>query len=213
MKTATSSAGAAPTVETGVKPRRGRKRQVAGGRRAARKPPSAAGLGKQGDPVANRRAAAILEVLAGEKLPSQAAGALGISVTHYYILERKALEGLLAACQPRPQGRAGPSDEEKLARLERELERSRRECRRQAALVRATQRAVGLPASTAPPSKSTSGGGGRSPSGGTSAQRTRRRRPRARALRAAAVLEKTRLCRKSRASYNHRYRQWTWQWT
>ena len=47
---------------------------------------------------AQRRGAVILEVLAGVRSASQGAAALGISVNHYYLLERQALHGLAAAC-------------------------------------------------------------------------------------------------------------------
>jgi hypothetical protein len=90
----------------------------------------------------------ILESLAGERTAQQAAAALGMTVTNFYLLERKALQGLLRACEPQPKGPPKPGLERKLAHLERELARSQRECQRQAALVRATQRALGL---TPPP--------------------------------------------------------------
>ena len=133
--------------------------------------------------VAQRRAAAILEVLAGVCTPPEAAAVLSLSVNSYYLLERKALAGLTAACEPKPKGRVGPGPEQHLAAQAREVERLRRECQRQAALVRATQRAVGLPA--AAPSKTasqTTAAGGK---------RKRRRRAAVRALRAADSLRKT----------------------
>ena len=51
---------------------------------------AASTLGNQSSAQANRRAALILEVLAGVRLPSEAAQALGVSVTHYYLMERGA---------------------------------------------------------------------------------------------------------------------------
>src|SRR5260370_37614406 len=54
---------------------------------------------------AKQRAAAILEVLAGARSPTDAAVALGVSLPRYYLLEEKALAGLLAACEPQPCGR------------------------------------------------------------------------------------------------------------
>jgi hypothetical protein len=54
---------------------------------------------------ANRVAAAILEVLAGVRTPTDAAQALVVSVPRYYQLEQRALEGLIAACEPRRLGR------------------------------------------------------------------------------------------------------------
>ncbi|MBI2479735.1 MAG: hypothetical protein HYV60_14215 [Planctomycetia bacterium] len=110
-------------------------------------------------PLAAQRAAAILDVLAGQRTTTEAASALEISVNHYYLLERRALEGLMAACEPQPQGPPGPTLETQLQKLEQQLAQCRRECLRQAALVRATQRAVGLPAAeakTKPPRKKNS---------------------------------------------------------
>jgi hypothetical protein len=145
-------------------------------------------LGKKTSVEANRRAAMILEVLAGERLPSEAAGALGVSVTHYYLLERKALEGLVAACEAQPKGRTAATAEQQVARLERELERTRRQCQRQSALVRATQRAVGLPASAVACDSAKKSS--RSKKRGSSSGKRRGRRPTVRALRAADALEK-----------------------
>src|SRR5947209_17562740 len=54
---------------------------------------------------ARQRAAAILEVLAGARSPTEAAQALGVSLPRYYLLEARALGGLLAACEPQPPGR------------------------------------------------------------------------------------------------------------
>jgi hypothetical protein len=148
-------------------------------------------LGTKTSAEANRRAAVILTVLAGERLPSEAAEVLGVSVTHYYILERKALEGLLGACERKPQGPPGPSAEQQVQRLEKQLEQARRECRRQAALVRSTQRALGLPAGAVAPGKAKSKPKDSGDSNGKSAGRKRRRRkPAVRALRAAETLAK-----------------------
>ncbi|NLG44021.1 MAG: hypothetical protein GX547_12285 [Phycisphaerae bacterium] len=158
------------------------------GKRRVRKPASAGAAARAKQPVgalAQRRAAAILEVLAGVCTPPEAAGVLGISVNGYYLLERKALAGLTTACEAKPKGRVGPGPEQKLAAQQREVERLRRECLRQAALVRATQRAVGLPAA-APPKTAAK-------NGVTGGKRKRRRRPMVRALRAAASLRKTAL--------------------
>ena len=145
-------------------------------------PPPARALGQGASGEANRRAAAILEVLAGQRSPRQAATALGVSLPYFYLLERKALAGLVRACEPRPKGPSGPSAAEKLAAAEQRLARSERECQRLAALVRATQRAVGLPMPPAPVKDSK-----KSPSRATS---RRVRRPAVRALRAAETLRK-----------------------
>jgi hypothetical protein len=96
-----------------------------------------------GTSEANRMAVAILEVLAGGCSPAEAAGALGISLPRYYILETRALEGLVAACEPKPLGKQ-PSPETRIAALEKALRQARRDCARQEALVRVTRRSVGL---------------------------------------------------------------------
>lgn len=130
----------------------------------------------EGSGEAKRLAAAILEVLAGARGPSEAAEVLGISLARYYQLETRALGGLLAACEPRRRkGRRGGSD---LATLRKECERLRRECTRQQALVRAAQRTVGLVPPPAPLPQPASGSG----------RRRRKRRPKARALKVAALL-------------------------
>ena len=125
---------------------------------------------------ARRLAAAILEVLAGARTPTDAAQALGISLPRYYTVERRALQGLLAACEPRRMGRVRSSASE-LALLQRECEQLRRQCGRQQALVRAAQRTIGL----APPTALTKSDG--------SSKKRRKRRPTARALKAVAALQ------------------------
>jgi len=146
-----------------------------GGRRRDRRGPFR-DLGEGAGAEAKRLAAAILEVLAGGRTPTQAAQALGLSVPRYYLLESRALHGMLVACEPRSPG-PGPSPQSALAALRRECEQLRREVTRQQALVRAAQRAIGL----APPAPA-----------GRGAQRDgkkrRRRRPVARALKAVARL-------------------------
>jgi len=61
-----------------------------------------------------RLAAAILEVLAGVRSPADAAKTLEISLPRYYLLEQRALAGLLAACEPRAKG-PGRSAEHQIA--------------------------------------------------------------------------------------------------
>lgn len=92
---------------------------------------------------AQRLAAGILEVLAGLRSPPAAAELLGISLPRYYQLETRALEGLVAALAPRPLGKQ-PSLENRVKQLEKELAAAQRACARQEALVRLTQRSLGL---------------------------------------------------------------------
>jgi hypothetical protein len=126
---------------------------------------------------ANRMAVVILEVLAGARSPAEAAAALKISLPRYYLLETRALEGMIAACEPKPKGKQ-PLPQTRIAALEKELAQARRECARQQALVRVAQRSIGLPAAE--------------PTQKAAAKRDhrgrKRRRPAVRALKAAEVL-------------------------
>ena len=126
---------------------------------------------------ARRVAAMILEALAGVRAPYEAAEMLGISGPRYYVLEQRALQGFLEACEPRPKGPVR-SPEQEVQRLQKEIRRLEREVLRQQALTRATQRTVGFPA--APKGKR---------SGSTKKKRTRK--PVVRALKAAALLQET----------------------
>lgn len=130
----------------------------------------------QGSAEARRLAAAILEVLAGGRTPTNAAQTLGTSLPRYYLLEQRALQGLLTACEPRPKGRV-VREGTKLAALEKQVAQLQRECGRQQALVRAAQRAVGL--APPPPLKPKAAGSGK---------KGRQRKPVARALKAAAAM-------------------------
>lgn len=121
------------------------------------------------DPETRRRAAAVLEVLGGAKSPPEAAEALGVTLVTYYHLEARALEALVAACEPRPRGRSG-SRSGTLEAIRRENERLRHELTRAQSLARAVQKAAGV-----------------APEGDDDRPRRRRRR-RARALRAADKL-------------------------
>ena len=96
---------------------------------------------------AKRLAAVVLGVLTGSRTPPQAAAALGISLPRYYQLEERGCRGLLEACEPRPRGRQQTSDAQ-LHMLTKENERLQRALARQQALVRLTQRTVGVPPPT-----------------------------------------------------------------
>jgi hypothetical protein len=113
-----------------------------------------ADLGKDRGVEAKRVAAAILEVLAGARTPTEAAAVLGLSVPRYYQVEAQALRGLLEACEPKPRGRVR-SVETEAKTLSKENQRLQRELTRHQALARAAQRAVGL--SPPPPVASKNG--------------------------------------------------------
>lgn len=127
---------------------------------------------------AQRLAATILEVLAGMRSPPDASQALSISLPRYYQLETRALEGLVAALAPRPMGKQ-PSLENRVKLLEKQLAAAHRQCARQEALVRVTQRTLGLAMAT--PAKSTAPE--HDPLG------RKKRRPVVRALKAARSLQ------------------------
>lgn len=131
---------------------------------------------------ARRRAAAVLEVLAGVRTPTQAAEALAVSLPRYYLIEQRAIGGLVAACEPAPRG-PQRSAERRVAALEREIARLTRESGRHQALARAAQRTLGLAPPVAP-----------KPNGkvlekaGPPGRSRRRRRPTVRALTLAKAL-------------------------
>ena len=122
---------------------------------------------------AKRLAAAILEVLAGARTPLEAAQGVGVSLPRYYLLEERALRGLVAACERRPRGRT-VSGEREVEKLKRDLRRLENESARYQALLRAAQRTVGL----SPPERKKPEPGKRRP----------RRSRLARALRAAEAI-------------------------
>ena len=97
-----------------------------GTRTRVRRSPGGTTLGQDVGRDARRLAAAILEVLAGARTPTEAAQALGLSLPRYYQLESRALRGLVATCEPRPKGRQR-SVESEVAGLKREIERWRRD--------------------------------------------------------------------------------------
>jgi hypothetical protein len=143
-------------------------------KRVIKRPPGPNVTGGSRD--ARRIASAVLEVMAGIRTPTDAASALSISMPRYYILEKRALEGLIAACEPRPKGPGRRPDKEveqlrlQVARLEQDVARSQ-------ALARAAQRTIGLAPPVKPvPQKADAAG-----------KKHRRRRPVVRALK---VLER-----------------------
>ena len=143
-------------------------------RRRAPRTTGGATLGQESSREAKKLAAAILEVLAGERTPAQAAQAVGVSLMRYYQLEAGGLRGLLAACERKPRGRqANPNAE--LVTLRRQNTRLQRDVARQQSLVRLTQRAAGL----APPAPAPAKVGGK---------KARKRKPAARALTVAQRL-------------------------
>ena len=106
-----------------------------------------------GSPHAKKLAAVILEVLSGLRGTQEGSEVLGVSLSRYYALETRALQGFLKGLEPRPKGRRlYPEDAE--AKLKSEKQRLERDVVRLSALLRAAQRSLGLPAAS-PARKST----------------------------------------------------------
>jgi len=126
-----------------------------------------------GSVQARRVLAVVLEALSGEVGTTEAAERLGVSLSRYYQLEGRALQGMLQAVEPRPRGpRKTPRREiEALAAEKRALER---ELRRQQTLVRSMQRSVGLPTRKAKSASSTGRGRAKRGSRGKTVLRTLR---------------------------------------
>lgn len=125
-------------------------------------------------------AAVVLDVLAGNRSPGDAASALGLSVARYYVIEEQAINGLIAGCGPRQRGRQ-PDPGKEIARMTAENQRLTQALLRQQALVRTSQRSLGvaLPTKATP---ATAGPPGRGKG---------KRQPKVRALRAAKRLKNT----------------------
>jgi len=92
---------------------------------------------------ARRMAGVVLEVLSGTMTPTEAAEAMGMSVPKYYMVESRALDGLVLACEPRKRGYVRSAERE-LESLKKKHASLERECARYQALARASRRAVGL---------------------------------------------------------------------
>jgi hypothetical protein len=144
-------------------------------RRRGRKPGTVGPRVEVGSLDARKTAALILEVLGGLRSPTDAAKALGVSTQRYYGLEAQALEGLVHACERRGPGRQRTTNGH-IEALEAKVSQLERECARRQALIRVSQRTLGL-AKAAEPLPPAPG--------------KRRRRPAIRALKAAAELDKT----------------------
>jgi len=91
-----------------------------------------------------RRAALVLEVLAGARSAAEAAEAVGVTLGAYFHVERRALEGLVKGCEPAPKGRQTGFHEKELAKLRDEIRRLEQESARYQALVRVVRGAAGM---------------------------------------------------------------------
>lgn len=146
-----------------------------------KKPAKPAGPGAlKGSPEARRQAALILEVLCGVRTATDASKAMGIALPRYYLLETRALQGFILALEPLPRGpQKDPVSE--IAALNRLLSRQKQELSRNQSLLRASQRALGLPAP-----REQKQGQKDAPKDG---KKRKPKRPSMRALRAVSVLK------------------------
>lgn len=103
-----------------------------------------------GSKDARKSAALILETLGGLRTTQEASDVLGIALARYYVLEKRALEGMIAALEPRPRGRKR-SLEIEIERARDEIARLERELLRYQSLHRLSQRVVGVPPEDTPP--------------------------------------------------------------
>jgi len=101
-----------------------------------------------GSDGARRSAAVILEVLSGVRGTAEACEALSITPMRYYVLETRALQGLVGALEPRPRGKRRSAEDE-MREIRREKQKLERELARTRALVRAAERTIGIPAAGA----------------------------------------------------------------
>lgn len=149
-----------------------------------RRPRSAGPRVEGGSRDARKIAVLVLEVLGGQRTPTDAATALGVSTTRYYGLESQALEGLVTACEPRRRG-PGKSMAKEVERLKRQVDHLEKELARRQALLRLSHRAVGIPA--ARPTRQVPANDAKD----ETKRKRRRKRATARALRAARQLRQS----------------------
>jgi len=108
------------------------------------KQPAVGGPNKDGPSrEARQKASVVLEVLTGERSPGEAAQALAMSTSGYYLLEQRALDALVGACEPKPPGRVA-TGEPTIMVLQKRCAQLERECARWQALARVTQRSLGV---------------------------------------------------------------------
>jgi hypothetical protein len=127
-----------------------------------------------GSRVATKTAAVILEVLSSQ--------ALGVALSRYYVLEARAIQGLVTALEPRPKGKQ-QSPEAALRQSRQEVARLAREVARTQALLRVSQRTLGVKPVRAPEKRSKLG---------TSSSKSKVRRRRRTVRRAAQAIARLR---------------------
>lgn len=142
---------------------------------SAKKPPPCGPKTLKGSREAKRLATVILEVLSGLVSTTEASELLEIALPRYYLLETRALQGLISALEPRPRGRQ-KSVESVIAGLEADNKRLEQELSRLNALIRSAHRAIGLKSTSPTQAASKSGAKAGAKSG---KRKVRRGKPRA----------------------------------
>ena len=138
----------------------------------------------KGSKEAKKVTAVLLEVLSGVMGPQVGCETMGVSLSRYYTLETRGLQGMITALEPRPRGRQS-RPEDVISETKRENDRLKRELQRSQSLVRAAERSIGIPRISAAQKGSKISGKGKTKTG-----KTRRRIKVVRATRAIAALRK-----------------------
>lgn len=99
----------------------------------------------EGSKAAKQAMVVILETLSGVSTTSEAAERLSISLSRYYQLETRALQGMLSGLEPRARGPKKTKDSE-IRALKAEANALKRDLRRATSLLRAASRSVGVKA-------------------------------------------------------------------
>ncbi len=97
----------------------------------------------KGSEEAKKLACLIIEVFSGLQSPTSACEALDTSISRYYILETRALQGMIDALEPRNKGPQVTAEKEN-KKLKKEIKRLEKELQRSQTLVRAMHRSMGV---------------------------------------------------------------------
>lgn len=173
ITTASQAESAPPTTEAAVPPVVKTKRPMPSASVTAAKRLA------QTSERARQVAALVLDVLGGNRTPADAARAMALSVARFYVIEQRAILGLVAACETQSPRGPSPDLQMQIQRLETENRRLNQALLRQQAIVRSTQRGLGLTSPKPPPAAPAKAGAG------AVGKARRKRRPMVRALRQA----------------------------
>jgi hypothetical protein len=97
----------------------------------------------KGSQEAKKQAAIVLEVLSGVRGPQEGCEVMGVSLSRYYQLETRGLQGLITALEPKARGRQSRPEDE-IAKLRDENRRLKRDNIRNQSLLRSVERSIGI---------------------------------------------------------------------